>query len=118
MKSDPNRAGALAQFLCDLYRRKPRHKPHNDELPELLRHLTDGTPDEVDLTFRQAGRIRLGRLLIQLLDGCGHAAKSGFTPDYDTAGGSMVAVQEHMARLTGEDREAIAAYLKAVPAVE
>ena len=44
--------------------------------------------------------------------------ESGFTPDFDTVGGSMVAVQENMAMLTPEDRAAIAAYLKAVPAVE
>ncbi len=42
--------------------------------------------------------------------------ESGFTPDFDTAGGSMVAVQENMARLTSNDRVAIAAYLKALPA--
>ena len=41
--------------------------------------------------------------------------ESGFTPDFDTAGGTMVAVQENMAKLSGEDRAAIAAYLKAVP---
>jgi len=41
--------------------------------------------------------------------------KSGFTPDYDTVGGSMAEVQENLARLPDADREAIAAYLKAVP---
>ena len=41
--------------------------------------------------------------------------ESGFTPDFDTVGGSMVAVQENLAKLGSEDREAIAAYLKAVP---
>ena len=41
--------------------------------------------------------------------------ESGFTPDYDTAGGSMVAVQENMAKLAAEDRSAIAAYLKSLP---
>lgn len=41
--------------------------------------------------------------------------ESGLTPDYDTAGGSMVEVQENMARLSGDDRSAIAAYLKAIP---
>lgn len=41
--------------------------------------------------------------------------ESGFTPDFDTAGGSMVAVQENMAKLTADDRAAIAAYLKALP---
>jgi mono/diheme cytochrome c family protein len=43
--------------------------------------------------------------------------ESGFTPDFDTVGGSMVAVQENMAKLDSEDREAIAAYLKALPAI-
>lgn len=41
--------------------------------------------------------------------------ESGFTPDFDTAGGSMVSVQENMAKLPASDREAIAAYLKAIP---
>ncbi|MBT8082772.1 MAG: cytochrome c [Gammaproteobacteria bacterium] len=44
--------------------------------------------------------------------------ESGFTPDFDAVGGSMVAVQENLAQLTADDREAIAAYLKAVPAIE
>ncbi len=41
--------------------------------------------------------------------------ESGFTPDYDSVGGSMVEVQESMAKLPKADREAIAAYLKAIP---
>lgn len=41
--------------------------------------------------------------------------ESGFTPDYDSVGGEMVPVQENMARLPASDREAIAAYLKAIP---
>ena len=44
--------------------------------------------------------------------------ESGFTPDFDTVGGSMVEVQENMARLPAQDREAIAAYLKNIPALE
>lgn len=40
---------------------------------------------------------------------------SGFTPEYDSAGGSMVAVVENLAKLPVEDRQAIAAYLKALP---
>jgi mono/diheme cytochrome c family protein len=44
--------------------------------------------------------------------------KSGFTPDFDTVGGTMVAVQENMAKLPDADREAIAAYLKTIPAIE
>ncbi|MCD2173156.1 c-type cytochrome [Rhizobium sp. C4] len=42
--------------------------------------------------------------------------ETGFTPDFDSVGGSMVAVQQNMAHLTKEDRAAIAAYLKAIPA--
>ena len=38
--------------------------------------------------------------------------ESGFTPEFDTVGGSMVAVQENMAKLTKADRDGIAAYLK------
>ena len=44
--------------------------------------------------------------------------ETGFTPDFDSAGGRMAAVVRNMARLPAEDREAIAVYLKAVPAVE
>jgi mono/diheme cytochrome c family protein len=44
--------------------------------------------------------------------------ESGFTPDFDTVGGTMVAVQENMAELTADDRKAIAAYLRALPAIE
>ena len=40
---------------------------------------------------------------------------SGFTPDYDTVGGSMAKVQENLAKLPADDLAAIAAYLKAVP---
>ena len=42
--------------------------------------------------------------------------ESGFTPDFDSAGGEMAKVVRNLAKLTAEDREAIAAYLKAVPA--
>ncbi|MFD1694894.1 cytochrome c [Roseibium aestuarii] len=41
--------------------------------------------------------------------------ESGFTPDYDSVGGEMVSVQENMARLEPRDRQAIAAYIKALP---
>lgn len=43
-----------------------------------------------------------------------YALESGFTPEYDTLGGSMAAVQAGLAQLPAEDREAIAAYLKAI----
>jgi len=43
--------------------------------------------------------------------------ESGFTPDYDTAGSTMVEVVENLSRATPEDRLAIARYLKALPPV-
>ncbi|MEW9920784.1 c-type cytochrome [Marimonas sp. MJW-29] len=43
--------------------------------------------------------------------------ESGFTPDYDSVGGSMAAVVSNLAQLPESDRAAIAAYLKAVPPV-
>ena len=43
--------------------------------------------------------------------------ETGFTPDFDTAGGAMAAVQRNLAELAPGDRDAIAAYLKAIPAV-
>lgn len=42
---------------------------------------------------------------------------SGFTPDYDSAGGHMALVVENYAQLPEADRAAVAAYLKRVPAV-
>ena len=44
--------------------------------------------------------------------------QTGFTPDFDTVGGTMVEVQQNLAKLPAPDLEAIAAYLKAVPARE
>ncbi len=46
-----------------------------------------------------------------------YALETGLDPDFDSFGGSMVSVQENMAKLTAADREAIAAYLKSLPAV-
>lgn len=42
---------------------------------------------------------------------------SGFTPDYDSAGGHMAHVVENMAKLPESDRAAVAAYLKKLPPV-
>lgn len=44
--------------------------------------------------------------------------QTGFTPDYDSVGGSMVEVQKNLSHLPQQDLEAIAAYLKAVPALQ
>ncbi len=49
------------------------------------------------------------------VDDIAESLKSGFTPEFDTFGGSMVAVQENMAKLSDADRLAIATYLKALP---
>lgn len=40
---------------------------------------------------------------------------SGFTPEFDVAGGTMKAVVDNYAQLPPEDRAAVAAYLKALP---
>lgn len=41
--------------------------------------------------------------------------ETGFTPDFDSAGGHMAHVVENLSKLTPEDREAVTAYLKALP---
>ncbi len=41
--------------------------------------------------------------------------ETGTTPDFDVIGDIMVPVQENMAKLTAEDRKAIAAFLKSLP---
>lgn len=43
--------------------------------------------------------------------------KSGFTPDYDSVGGSMAEVVTNLSHLSDTERTAIAAYLKRVPAM-
>lgn len=45
------------------------------------------------------------------------ALETGFTPEFDSFGGAMAAVQRNMAKLNKDDLEAIAAYLKTVPPV-
>ncbi len=42
---------------------------------------------------------------------------TGFLPDGDSFGGPMVAVQENLAKLSPEDRAAIATYLESLPAI-
>jgi len=43
------------------------------------------------------------------------ALKTGFLPEFETFGGSMILVQENMAKLSDSDLAAIAAYLKSLP---
>jgi len=44
--------------------------------------------------------------------------ESGFTPEFDSAGGGMASVVANQAHVPAADREAIAAYIKALPATE
>jgi len=41
--------------------------------------------------------------------------ETGFTPEFDSVGGHMTAVIDNFAQLPASDREAVAAYLKALP---
>lgn len=43
--------------------------------------------------------------------------ETGMDPEFDSVGGSMVKVQENLARLSPEDRAAIIAYLRVIPAL-
>ncbi|WP_425091379.1 c-type cytochrome [Tropicimonas sp. S265A] len=43
--------------------------------------------------------------------------ETGFTPDFDSAGGHMASVITNMQQLTAEDREAIAAYMLLLPSI-
>ncbi|MBL4906106.1 MAG: cytochrome c [Sneathiella sp.] len=45
------------------------------------------------------------------------AFETGMTPEYDSFGGSMVAVQNNLSKLSPEDRVAMAAYLKSLPPI-
>jgi mono/diheme cytochrome c family protein len=44
--------------------------------------------------------------------------ESGFTPEFDSVGGTMASVVRSYARLPAEDRAAVAAYVKALPPAE
>ncbi|MEC9368488.1 MAG: cytochrome c [Pseudomonadota bacterium] len=50
-------------------------------------------------------------------DEIAYSLESGLTPSFDAFGGPMAAVQTNTAKLTAEDRAAIAAYLKSIPAI-
>ena len=43
--------------------------------------------------------------------------ETGFTPEFDSVGGSMTAVQQNLARLSHDDLVAIAQYLKSLPPI-
>jgi mono/diheme cytochrome c family protein len=46
-----------------------------------------------------------------------YALESGFTPDFDSLGGSMASVVTNWSHVPAADREAVAAYLKAIPPI-
>jgi mono/diheme cytochrome c family protein len=50
------------------------------------------------------------------IDDIATSLKTGETPDFDFLGGSMAEIVRNTARLTDDDRRAIAAYLKSLPA--
>lgn len=82
--------------------------------PDLSRWLGGG-PDP------SGGRGRIPNITPGGLDwSAGEIAEylnSGFTPDFDSAGGHMALVVSNFARLPPSDRDAVAAYLKRVPPV-
>ncbi len=43
--------------------------------------------------------------------------ETGFTPDFDSVGGSMTSVVDNLSKISPQDRLAIAAYLKSLPAL-
>ncbi|WP_245412863.1 cytochrome c [Oceaniradius stylonematis] len=50
-------------------------------------------------------------------DDIAYGLESGFTPAFDSMGGSMASVVKNLANAAAEDRAAIAAYLKAIPEI-
>ncbi|MBE7183619.1 MAG: c-type cytochrome [Methylobacterium mesophilicum] len=48
-------------------------------------------------------------------DDIANLLETGFTPEFDSVGGSMADVIKNTSQLTAEDRAAMAAYLKAIP---
>jgi mono/diheme cytochrome c family protein len=69
-----------------------------------------------------AGRGRIPNITPAALDwsaeDIAYYLETGFTPDFDTVGGSMVSVVKNTAELTARDRAAIAAYVKGLAPVE
>lgn len=51
-------------------------------------------------------------------DDIAYYLESGLTPDFDSAGGEMAEVIKNTSKLTEEDRAALAAYIKALPAAK
>lgn len=58
-----------------------------------------------------------GNLASWSVDDIAYYLESGFTPEFDTAGSTMVEVVENLSRATADDRLAIARYLKELPSL-
>ena len=94
------------------------HTPRDAYGGEVMDRFLAGAPD---LESGESGGGRIPNITPHE-DGLGgwsardiaYSLETGFDPDFDSFGGSMVAVQENMARLPAEDREAMAAYLKSI----
>jgi mono/diheme cytochrome c family protein len=90
--------GALGAMLQDSKLSGARNPEGRGATPNLTPHSTGlGDWSEKDIAY---------------------ALETGLTPDGDALGGAMGKVQENLAKLTQEDREAIAAYLKSLPPIE
>ena len=73
--------------------------------PEGEGYVPNITPDKTGIGDWSAGDIA-------------YFLETGFTPSFDAVGGTMAQVQENMAKLSPEDRDAMAAYLKIVPPIK
>jgi hypothetical protein len=65
VEPDSNRAGALAQLLCNLNGGQSFHKPEDYQCPEFLWQSPHRPPDKVSLVLAQSGISRLHRFGIE-----------------------------------------------------
>lgn len=83
---------------------------------DMSRHLAGGPSPEGEGRIPNITPVP-GRFGAWSASDIAYALESGFTPDFDSLGGSMARVVRNTAQLTPEDRAAMAAYLKSVPPV-
>ena len=89
-------------------------EPRTAHSVEVELHI-DGTLHDVWRAIATAGGISSWMMPTDLDPEPGGRVVFHMGPDFDSVGGAMVEVQENMAKLAKEDRDAIAAYLKTVP---
>jgi mono/diheme cytochrome c family protein len=91
------------------------HTPRDSfGIPDRERWLSGGADPEGDGTIPNITP-GTGGIGSWSADDIAYFLESGFTPDFDSVGGSMASVQRSLENLPSEDLAAIAAYLKAVP---